>query len=135
MREVILDVETTGLDYKGGDKIIEVACVELVNHIATGNHIQFYCSTTKKINKDAENTHGLSNSFLDKFPSFLEQAQKLRWELPSDFQDKMTERTFQAAQQIGETSQMRGLKKAGLDMDSALDRLLTNRWGGFPVML
>ena len=65
----------------------------------------------------------------------LDQAQRLRWELPADFQDKMTERTFQAAQQIGETSQMRGLKKAGLDMDSALDRLLTNRWVGFPVML
>ena len=65
----------------------------------------------------------------------LDQAQRLRWELPADFQDKMTERTFQAAQQIGETSQVRGLKKAGLDMDSALDRLLTNRWVGFPVML
>ncbi len=65
----------------------------------------------------------------------LEQAQKLRWELPSDFQDKMTERTFQAAQQIAAASQVRGLKKASVDMDWALDRLLTNRWVGFPVML
>ena len=65
----------------------------------------------------------------------LEQAQKLRWELPSDFQDKMTERTFQAAQQISAASQVHGLKKVSIDMDWALDRLLTNRWVGFPVML
>lgn len=71
----------------------------------------------------------------DQRSNVLDQAQRLRWELPSDFQDKMTERTFQAAQQIGEASQVRGLKKASFDMDWALDRLLTNRWIGFPIML
>ena len=49
MREVVLDIETTGLDYKRGDKIIEVACVELVNHVTTNNCLQFYCSTKKII--------------------------------------------------------------------------------------
>ncbi|GIT68248.1 MAG: ferrous iron transport protein B [Acidobacteriota bacterium] len=71
----------------------------------------------------------------DQRSKVLEQAQKLRWELPSDFQDKMTERTFQAAQQIAAASQIRGLKKASIDIDWALDRLLTNRWVGFPIML
>ena len=71
----------------------------------------------------------------DQRSNVLEQAQKLRWELPSDFQDKMTERTFQAAQQIAAASQIRGLKKASIDIDWALDRLLTNRWVGFPIML
>jgi len=71
----------------------------------------------------------------DQRSKVLEQAQNLRWELPSDFQDKMTERTFQAAQQISAASQVRGLKKVSIDMDWALDRLLTNRWVGFPVML
>ncbi|MEE3201863.1 MAG: nucleoside recognition domain-containing protein, partial [Acidobacteriota bacterium] len=71
----------------------------------------------------------------DQRSNVLDQAQRVRWELPSDFQDKMTERTFQAAQQIGEASQVRGLKKASFDMDWALDRLLTNRWIGFPIML
>ena len=71
----------------------------------------------------------------DQRSKVLEQAQKLRWELPSDFQDKMTERTFQAAQQIAAASQVRGLKKASIDIDWALDRLLTNRWVGFPIML
>lgn len=65
----------------------------------------------------------------------ISQAQRLRWELPDDFQDKMTERTFHAAEQITATSQVRGLKKTSVDIDWALDRLLTNRWVGFPVML
>ena len=77
MREVVLDVETTGLDYKGGDKIIEVACVELVNHITTNNRLQFYCSTNKTIDEKSQSVHGLTNSFLNKFKTFPEQAQKL----------------------------------------------------------
>jgi ferrous iron transport protein B len=71
----------------------------------------------------------------DKRSNVLSQAQRLRWELPDDFQDKMTERTFHAAEQITATSQVRGLKKTSVDIDWALDRLLTNRWVGFPVML
>ena len=71
----------------------------------------------------------------EKRSKVLAQAQRLRWELPGDFQDKMTERTFHAAEQITATSQVRGLKKTSVDIDWALDRLLTNRWVGFPVML
>ena len=77
MREIILDTETTGLDHKRGDRIIEVACVELINHVSTNNNLQFYCSTTKKISEEAAKVHGLSNNFLDQFPSFAKQSQKL----------------------------------------------------------
>ena len=48
MREIVLDTETTGLNFRGGDRIIEVGCVEIINHIATKNTLQFYCKTTKK---------------------------------------------------------------------------------------
>jgi len=75
MREVIVDTETTGLDYKRGDRIIEVACVELINHVASGKNLQFYCSTDRIIDKEAGKIHGLSNSFLTKFPTFAKQAQ------------------------------------------------------------
>ena len=51
MREIVLDTETTGLNHKTGDRIIEVGCVELINHIPTGNNLQFYCSTEKKISE------------------------------------------------------------------------------------
>ena len=61
MREIVLDTETTGLDYKRGDRIIEVACVELINHVATNNHFQFYCSTNKMISEDAKKIHRVTN--------------------------------------------------------------------------
>ena len=77
MREIVLDTETTGLDFNNGDRIIEVGCVELANHIPTGNNLQFYCSTEKKVNEEALKISGLSNEFLSQFPSFSKQANKL----------------------------------------------------------
>ena len=47
MREIVIDTETTGLDYKSGDRVIEVGCVELINHVATSKNMQFYCFTEK----------------------------------------------------------------------------------------
>ena len=48
MREIILDTETTGLSFELGDRIIEVGCVELHNHIPTGKTLQFFCNVQKK---------------------------------------------------------------------------------------
>ena len=48
MREVVLDTETTGLDFRSGDRIIEVGCVELKNHVPTGKTLQFFVGQTKK---------------------------------------------------------------------------------------
>ena len=76
MREIILDTETTGLNFKGGDRIIEVACFELINHIPSGNNLQFYCSTSKKITEEAIKIHGLTNDFLNNHPTFEEQVKK-----------------------------------------------------------
>ena len=72
MREIVLDTETTGLNHKGGDRIIEVGCVELINHIPTGKNLQFYCSTDRKIVEDVIKIHGLTNEFLNKQPAFKE---------------------------------------------------------------
>lgn len=77
MREIILDTETTGLNYKFGDRVIEVGCVELFNHIPTGKNLQFYCSTEKKIGQDATEVHGLTNEFLNNHPTFEQQHKKL----------------------------------------------------------
>ena len=63
MREIVLDTETTGLNYKAGDRIIEVGCVELINHVSTTNYLQFYCSTNKTIDESARKIHGLTNAF------------------------------------------------------------------------
>ena len=47
MREIVLDTETTGLSFEQGDRIIEVGCVELHNHIPTGKTLQFFCNVQK----------------------------------------------------------------------------------------
>ena len=65
----------------------------------------------------------------------LQAARRRRWELPADFQDAVTERTYAAAQELADQTRMRGLKRAGFDFDRTLDRLLTSRRLGFPCML
>ena len=76
MREIVLDTETTGLNYKAGDRVIEVGCVELINHVSTTNNLQFYCSTNKIIDEGATKIHGLTNAFLNERPPFKEYAKK-----------------------------------------------------------
>ena len=69
-RKLILDTETTGLDYQN-DRIIEVACVELVNEIKTGENFHKYYNPGDIIISDhAEQIHGLNNKNLDKFGLF-----------------------------------------------------------------
>ena len=60
MREVAIDTETTGLNYKSGDRVIEVGCVELVNHVATNNFLQFYCKVDKEISESAKKITGIT---------------------------------------------------------------------------
>ena len=77
MREIVIDTETTGLNYKAGDRIIEVGCVELQNHIPTGNTLQFYCRPDRKISDGAKNIVGLSDDFLQKQMTFEENHKSL----------------------------------------------------------
>ncbi len=65
----------------------------------------------------------------------LETARALRWDLPADFHDALMEGTYAAAEEIADRARMSGLRKAGFDLDRAMDRLLTSRWLGFPLML
>ena len=65
----------------------------------------------------------------------MEKAVALRWQLPPDFHDSLMERTYGTAEAIAAQAQVRGLKRVGFDFDRSLDRALTNRWLGFPLML
>jgi len=65
----------------------------------------------------------------------LDWATRLRWDLPPDFHDLVTERSYGAAEQIAQAAQKRGLKKVGYDFDRKLDGLLTSKIFGFPLML
>jgi DNA polymerase-3 subunit epsilon len=77
MREVVIDTETTGLSYKTGDRVIEVGCVELVNHVATNNTLQFYCKVDKEISEGAQKITGITNRFLNDKKYFNDNCDKL----------------------------------------------------------
>jgi len=67
--------------------------------------------------------------------NILETASRLRWTLSPNFHDRLTESMYTEAQRIAEASQVRGVKRIKFDLDRTLDRLLTSRWLGFPLML
>jgi DNA polymerase-3 subunit epsilon len=78
MREIVLDTETTGLDPGAGHRIVEVACLELVNHLPSGRHFQRYLNPERDMPEDAFAVHGLSAAFLADKPRFAEIADDLQ---------------------------------------------------------
>jgi len=75
MREIILDTETTGLDPKNGDRLIEVGCVELLNRIPTGREFHRYINPERDVPAEAVAVHGLSDAFLHDKPVFSHIAE------------------------------------------------------------
>ena len=76
-RQIILDTETTGLSAEGGDRIIEIGCVELLNRKLTGNNLHFYLNPERDSHEDALRVHGISNEFLRDKPKFVEVAEEI----------------------------------------------------------
>ena len=72
MREVVLDTETTGLSPKSGDRIVEIGCVELVNHLPTGECFHEYINPERDMPEQAQAVHGLSEEFLSDKPLFAD---------------------------------------------------------------
>jgi DNA polymerase III subunit epsilon len=77
MRQIVLDTETTGLSAEGGDRIIEIGCVELLNRKLTGNNLHFYLNPERDSHEDALRVHGISNEFLRDKPKFVEVAEDI----------------------------------------------------------
>ena len=75
MREIVLDTETTGFDPETGDRIVEIGCVELFNHVATGNTYHQYINPERDMPQEAFEVHGLSTEFLSDKPRFAEIGQ------------------------------------------------------------
>lgn len=76
MREIVIDTETTGLD-AANDRIVEVGCVELYNHIPTGQRKQFYINPGRRMSGEAAAVHGLTDAFLADKPVFAAIADEL----------------------------------------------------------
>ncbi|MEP0453462.1 MAG: DNA polymerase III subunit epsilon, partial [Roseibium sp.] len=74
MREISFDTETTGLNPRGGDRLVEIGGVELLNHIPTGNYYHVYINPQRDMPIEAFNVHGLSEEFLSDKPLFAHVA-------------------------------------------------------------
>ena len=77
MREIVFDTETTGLDPAGGDRIVEIGCIEMVNRAETGRQFHAYFNPERPMPAGAEAVHGLTDIFLSDKPRFSERAEEL----------------------------------------------------------
>jgi DNA polymerase-3 subunit epsilon len=78
MRQIVLDTETTGINPKLGNRILEIGCVELYNRKLTGNNLHFYINPERDSEEGALAVHGLTTEFLSDKPRFHEIVEQLR---------------------------------------------------------
>lgn len=74
MREIVLDTETTGFEPSEGHRMVEIGCLELVNHLPTGNTFHTYLNPLRDVPADAVRVHGLTTEFLKDHPIFTEKV-------------------------------------------------------------
>ncbi|MGA1772294.1 MAG: exonuclease domain-containing protein [Flavobacteriaceae bacterium] len=72
MREIVLDTETTGLDPRSGDRVVEIGCVELNFHVPTGRELHLYINPERDMPEEAFAIHGISEDFLKDKPIFAD---------------------------------------------------------------
>ena len=77
MREIVFDTETTGLDPQGGDRLVEIGCIEMVHRVPTGAVFHAYFNPERDMPAEAEAVHGLSAAFLSDKPKFGVRAEEL----------------------------------------------------------
>lgn len=77
MRQIVLDTETTGLEPELGHRVVELACVEIVNRRVTDHHLHLYLNPDRDSDPEALRVHGLTTEFLSGHPRFPEVAQQL----------------------------------------------------------
>jgi DNA polymerase III subunit epsilon len=77
MREIIFDTETTGLNARNGDRLVEIGCIEMVSRFPTGRVFHKYLNPERDMPLEAFNIHGLSSDFLKDKPLFSEIADEL----------------------------------------------------------
>ncbi|MGL9761869.1 MAG: DNA polymerase III subunit epsilon [Wolbachia sp.] len=74
LREIVLDIETTGLDIESGHRIIEIGCVELINRIQRGKVFHQYLNPERGVPYHSFKIHGISEEFLENKPLFSDVA-------------------------------------------------------------
>lgn len=77
MREIVFDTETTGLSPAGGDRMVEIGCIEMIGRVETGRHYHCYFNPERPMPSEAEAVHGLSDIFLSDKPHFADKVEEL----------------------------------------------------------
>ncbi|MCW0182325.1 DNA polymerase III subunit epsilon [Zavarzinia sp.] len=133
MREIVLDTETTGFEFANGDRIVEIGCVELMNHVPTGRTYQVYVNPEREMSEGALGVTGLTNEFLADKPLFGDVVE--------DFLDFIGDAPFiihNAAFDIGFLNmELTRLEREGFPMERAIDTVLIARrkFPGAPASL
>ena len=74
IRQIVLDTETTGLDPDTGDRIVEIGCLELINHVPTERHFHTYINPERRMSPGASEISGITDEMLAGKPRFVEVA-------------------------------------------------------------
>lgn len=123
MREVVLDTETTGLDPLSGHRVVEIGCVELVNHVASGRTYHQYVNPERDMPAEAFAVHGLSNEFLSGHPVFADVADAFL-----DFVGEAPLVIHNAAFDMGFlNAELARLKRPAIPMDRSVDTVAMAR--------
>src|SRR3546814_13278549 len=77
MREIVFDTETTGLSFGGGDRLVEIGCVEMINRVETGRTFHAYYHPERTMPAEAQAIHGIGDAFLADKPLFADAVEAL----------------------------------------------------------
>ncbi|MCC9621207.1 DNA polymerase III subunit epsilon [Thalassospira sp. MA62] len=134
MREIVLDTETTGLDPYADHRLVEIGCIELVNHMPTGRQYHQYINPQRPMPKEAFDVHGLGDEFLKDQPVFAEVA--------DDFLEFIGEDSILVIHNAAFdmkflNAELEWLNKPKIAMDRALDtvQMARKKYPGSPVSL
>jgi DNA polymerase-3 subunit epsilon len=133
MREIVFDTETTGFEPNEGHRIVEIACIELINQIPTGRKKQYYLNPERDVPEAAFRIHGLNDEFLRDKPKFVEVVEELIefiGDAPLVAHNAEFDMRFLNAE-------LALLKRAQVSLDRAVDtvRLARQRFPGAPASL
>ena len=123
MREIVLDTETTGFDPYSGDRLVEIGCVELINHMPTGHVYHVYINPERDVPESSTKVHGLTFEMLKDKPTFKEIADEFLDFIKNDnlvIHNAAFDMKFLNAE-------LAWLKKDPIPMESAIDTLLIAR--------
>ena len=134
MREIVLDTETTGLDPYADHRLVEIGCIELINHMPTGRQYHQYINPQRPMPKEAFDVHGLGDDLLKDQPVFAEVA--------DDFIEFIGEDSVLVIHNAAFdmkflNAELEWLNKPRIAMDRALDtvQMARKKYPGSPVSL